>query len=95
MNKFLKKYNCIHESWSPLGGKGAKTLTNKTLKSIAEKYGKTPAQIALRFLLQLDIMIIPKTVNKDRMKENFDVFEVIENVIPYTFEKYTNRNNCS
>ena len=54
--------------------KGAKTLRNKTLISIAEKYGKTPAQIALRFLLQLDIMIIPKTVNKDRMKENFDIF---------------------
>ena len=74
MNKFLKKYNCIHESWSPLGGDGAKTLNNKTLKSIAVKYGKTPAQIALRFLLQLDIMIIPKSVKKQRIKENFDIF---------------------
>ena len=74
MNQFLKKYNCIHESWSPLGGKGAKTLKDKTLVEVAAKYKKTPAQIVLRYLLQLNIVIIPKTVNKARMIENFDIF---------------------
>ena len=74
MHEFLSKYNCIHESWSPLGGKGAKVLKDKTLISIAEKYKKTPAQIALRYLLQLNIVIIPKTVNRDRMIENYNIF---------------------
>ena len=75
MHNFLVKYNCLHESWSPLGGTGAKILKNKTLEQIASKYGKTPAQIALKFLLQLDIVIIPKTVNKNRMIENLNIFD--------------------
>ena len=74
MHNFLKKYNCLHESWSPFGGKGAKTLKDKSLVAIAEKYKKTPAQIVLRYLIQLDIVVIPKTVNKDRMIENLDIF---------------------
>ena len=74
MNEFLLKYNCIHESWSPLGGQGAKILKDQKLAIIAEKYKKTPAQIALRFLLQLNIVIIPKTVNRNRMIENLDIF---------------------
>ena len=40
-----------------------------------EKYGKTAAQSALRFLLQNDVVIIPKSVQKDRMQENFDLFD--------------------
>jgi diketogulonate reductase-like aldo/keto reductase len=74
MHEFLLKYNCIHESWSPLGGKGDNTLKDQKLAIIAEKYKKTPAQIALRFLLQLNIVIIPKTVNRNRMVENLDIF---------------------
>ena len=74
MHDFLKKYNCIHESWSPFGGKGAKTLKDKALLEVSKKYKKTPAQIVLRYLFQLDIVIIPKTVNRDRMIENFDIF---------------------
>ncbi len=74
MHDFLSKYNCIHESWSPFGGKGAKTLKDKTLGTIAAKYNKTPAQIVLRYLVQLNIVVIPKTVNKDRMIENLNIF---------------------
>ena len=74
MHEFLIKYNCIHESWSPLGGKGAKTLKDKNLIIVAEKYKKTPAQIVLRYLYQLNIVIIPKTVNRNRMIENIDIF---------------------
>ena len=40
-----------------------------------EKYGKTAAQTALRFLLQNDVVIIPKSVHKDRMQQNFDLFD--------------------
>ena len=74
MHNFLTKYKCIHESWSPFGGPGARILKDKTLQQIASKYGKSPAQIALKYLLQLDIVVIPKSANKNRMTENFNIF---------------------
>lgn len=49
--------------------------TNLVLTKIDEKYGKTAAQTALRFLLQNDVVIIPKSVHKDRMQQNFDLFD--------------------
>ena len=45
------------------------------LTAIGKQYGKTAAQVALRFLLQKDVVIIPKSVHKDRMKQNFDLFD--------------------
>ncbi len=45
------------------------------LKGIGEKYGKTPAQTALRFLIQRGIIAIPKTTHRERMEENFNVFD--------------------
>ena len=75
MHKFLGKYNCIHESWSPLGGSGAKILKNQTLINVAKKYGKTPAQIALRYLLELNIVVLPKSNHKNRMQENLNILD--------------------
>ena len=49
--------------------------TNPVLTKIDEKYGKTAAQTALHFLLQNDVVIIPKSVHKDRMQQNFDLFD--------------------
>ena len=46
-----------------------------TLTQIGEKYGKTAAQVALRWLLQSDVIIIPKTVHKERMQENLNLFD--------------------
>ena len=74
MHNFLLKYNCIHESWSPFGGPGGKLLQDKTLKAIAKKNGKTHAQILLRYLLNLNIVVIPKTAKKSRMIENLNIF---------------------
>ena len=74
MHDFLVKYKCIHESWSPFGGNGAKTLNDRNLGIIAAKYKKSPAQIVLRYFIQLNVVVIPKTTHKDRMIENFDVF---------------------
>ena len=74
MHNFLLKHNCIHESWSPFGGEGAQMLQDPTLKNVALKYGKTPAQILLRYLLHKGVVVIPKTVNKNRMIENISVF---------------------
>ena len=74
MHNFLLKYNCIHESWSPFGGPGGKLLNDQTLKSLASKNHKTPAQILLRYLLHLGIVVIPKTAKKSRMIENLNIF---------------------
>jgi diketogulonate reductase-like aldo/keto reductase len=75
MNSFLKKYNCVHESYSPFGGPGARILNNSTLISIAKKYSKSPAQIALKYLLNKGIVVIPKSSNKNRMMENLNLFD--------------------
>ena len=48
---------------------------NKTLTNIGEKYGKTSAQVALKFLIQNGIVIIPKTTHKERMVENINLFD--------------------
>jgi diketogulonate reductase-like aldo/keto reductase len=74
MHNFLTKYGCVHESWSPFGGSGAMMLNDETLKSVAAKYQKTPAQILLRYLLHKSIVVIPKTANKNRMIENLNIF---------------------
>ena len=50
-------------------------FTNPVLTEIGAKYGKTAAQTALRFLLQSDVVIIPKSVHKERMQQNFDLFD--------------------
>ena len=50
-------------------------FTNPVLTKIGEKYGKTAAQTALRFLIQSDVVVIPKSVHKDRMVQNFEVFD--------------------
>ena len=50
-------------------------FNNKTLVSVAKKHGKTPAQVALRFLIEQDIVVIPKTTRIERMRENIAVFD--------------------
>lgn len=50
-------------------------FSNETLLAIAEKHGKTVAQIALRYLMQSDVVVIPKSTHKERMEENFNVFD--------------------
>ena len=50
-------------------------FTNPILTEIGKKYNKTAAQTALRFLLQSDVVVIPKSVHKDRMEQNFNVFD--------------------
>ncbi|MEE4593391.1 aldo/keto reductase [Streptomyces sp. DSM 41524] len=74
----LRAFNARHdiatEAWSPLGqGKGL--LEDPKLAAIAEKHGKSPAQVVLRWHLDLGNVVIPKSVTPSRIKENIDVFD--------------------
>lgn len=77
MHEFLEKYDCIHESRSPLWAWKFRLFENETLIKIAEKYNKTVAQIMLRFFIQNNVIVIPKTSHIERMKENFEVFDFV------------------
>ncbi len=71
----LKKYGTQIESWGPFAEGKNGMFTNEVLAAIGQKHNKTVAQVALRFLIQSGVVVIPKSVRKDRMKENFDVFD--------------------
>ncbi len=75
LNNILKENKCQLMSWGPFAEGKNNLFTNKTLLNIGKKYNKTSAQVALRYLLEQNIVVIPKTVNKDRMVENINVFD--------------------
>lgn len=70
-----RENNIITQPWSPLGNGNASLLNNPDLKAIAEKYGKTAAQVILRWHLQEGFVVIPKSVTLSRIEENFNVFD--------------------
>lgn len=71
----MQKYGTQIESWGPFAEGKNDYFNNPVLKEVAAKYGKTPAQAALRFLLQSGVVVIPKSTHKERMIENFNVFD--------------------
>lgn len=77
--KVAKEYMAKHDtqimSWGPFAEGRNDYFNTPALKEIGEKYGKTPAQIVLRFLIQSGVVVIPKSVHKERMEENFNVFD--------------------
>lgn len=73
--EYMQKYGCQIESWGPFAEGKNNMFTNPVLTKIGKKYGKSAAQVALRFLLQMDVVVIPKSVHKDRMQQNFNVFD--------------------
>ncbi len=72
---YMKKYGTQIMSWGPFAEGKNGFFSNPVLKKIGAKYGKTTAQTALRFLLQSDVVIIPKSTHRERMEENFDIFD--------------------
>lgn len=73
--KYSEKYNTRIMSWGPFAEGKNDYFNTPALKEIGSKYGKSSAQVALRFLLQSDVIVIPKSVHVNRMQENFDVFD--------------------
>lgn len=73
--EYMKKNGTQIMSWGPFAEGKNDYFNNPVLKEIGEKHGKSVAQVALRFLLQSDVVVIPKSVQKKRMEENFNVFD--------------------
>lgn len=73
--QFLRENGVQIESWGPFAEGKNDMFNNNVLKSIGDKYGKSVAQVILRWLIQRDVVVIPKSVRKERMAENFNVFD--------------------
>lgn len=75
-HEWLEKYRVQHMAYAPLGqGRKNEMFENPALVEIAKTHGKTAAQIALRFLMQSGVVVIPKSVHAERIRENFDLFD--------------------
>ena len=74
-HEIMEKYDVQHESWGPFAEGRNDFFANPVLNEIGERYGKTSAQVALRYLLQSNVVVIPKTVRKERMEQNINVFD--------------------
>lgn len=73
--EYMKKNGTQIMSWGPFAEGKNDYFNNPVLKQIGEKHGKSVAQVALRFLLQSDVVLIPKSTHKNRMEENFNIFD--------------------
>lgn len=73
--KFLEDNNIQIQSWGPFAEGKNDIFTNPTLKNIGDQYNKSVAQVILRWLTQRGVIAIPKSVRKERMAENFDIFD--------------------
>lgn len=71
----LKMHNIQTQAWGPFAEGKNGLFANEVLRAIGQKYGKSIAQVVLRWLVQREIVAIPKSVRKERMAENFDVFD--------------------
>ncbi|MCL6658941.1 aldo/keto reductase [Paenibacillus polymyxa] len=74
---FMKEQGIQHQSWSPFAEGRNNLFSNEVLVSIAEKHNKSVAQVVLRWLVQRDVVVIPKSVRKERLIENFDIFDFV------------------
>ncbi len=71
----MNNYHVVPEAWAPFNEGLHDFFTNPVLTEIGNQYGKSAAQVALRWNIQRGVVVIPKTVHEDRMKQNFDVFD--------------------
>lgn len=74
-NQFLRREGIQHEAWAPFAEGQNDIWNNPVLKTVAEKHRRTVGQIVLRWLNQRDVVVIPKTVHKERMAENLSILD--------------------
>lgn len=75
LKKRLAPYGVALEAWYPLGHGNAGLMSESVVTRLAEKYGKTPAQIILRWHIQESTIVFPRTTSAEHMKQNFDIFD--------------------
>ncbi len=73
--KVMEEYGIAHEGWAPFAEGQHNIFTNPVLSKIAERHGKSIGQVVLRWHIQKGIVAIPKSTHKERIEENFDVFD--------------------
>lgn len=73
--KYMEDYGCRIMSWGPLAEGRNNFFSNPVLEAIGARYGKSVAQVALRWLVQRGVIIIPKSVHIERMEQNLDIFD--------------------
>lgn len=74
-HEWMGKYHVAHEAWAPFGEGRGGLFDNEVLKQIGVKYGKTAAQVMLRWNIQRGVIVLPKSTHKERMIQNLDVFD--------------------
>ena len=74
-HEVMASLGVAHEAWAPFAEGKNGVFTNPVLSAIGEKHGKRPGQVILRALMHKDVIVIPKSVRRARMEENFDVFD--------------------
>ncbi len=75
VRQIMEEYNIIHESWAPFAEGMNNIFVNPILKTIADKYGKTTAQVILRWQIQRNTVVIPKSIHSKRIRENFEIWD--------------------
>lgn len=75
LKEWADKYDIRLEAWAPFGEGRNGLFENEVLKAIGQKYGKSTAQVMLRWHIQRGVIVIPKSVHKERMIENLNVFD--------------------
>ena len=68
-------HGIVTESWSPLGGQGARILDEPVVAELASRMGRTPAQVVLRWHVQQGLVVIPKSASPERMRDNLAIFD--------------------
>lgn len=74
-NEIMKDRGVQHAAWAPFGEGNREIFTNPTLNRIAGKHGKSVPQVILRWLTQRDVVVLSKSAHKERMQENFNIFD--------------------
>ncbi len=73
--EYHRAHGIVTESWSPLGGQGVDVLGQPVITDIAKELDRTPAQVILRWNMELGLVTVPKSANPDRLRSNIDIFD--------------------